>query len=567
MLSVLTTALLATAAFPQEDKANAERATLEVLPMQHVFGTQPSLAPPPWGTMLRFSSPDSRPDFVGGNQDEPQFSGDSAMELLRSLFANEIDSGTLRIGTSQDMLVITGTPDVVARVRDRARETADLLVRPLQVEVALWDAPTAAPSGVLDPRDVAQVTANRTLLWRGVGEARSGRPLALDHQRWTRYVRDAAVEVAQKQTAAQPMTDAYGQGGRIVVQPFALVGGDDLVVFVQFGIGNRRGAMRMHATGVPGVPDLEIPTLETAYGVCSARIRNGGALAITLRGDPSSGGQHLLTVRVTGRTPPATQGNSRFAVYPVGALVSLAATQVPRPPSPYPIVGDEIDTSVDIEEGPGWMEPDCLVDLVRQSLGAEGDEVSFHLAGGHLFVRGDERHMPQVETLLRGLQDRLVRTATVRHAVHLLDEGNGGPGDRPFTEIVFPTLVGRTATISRVVETNTVRDLFVEIAQEASLLDPVVDTVQSGDWVRARVGATGPQFHLAMFAQCTNAPSPTPRGVMPNGGTLGLVDLGSTRINHGGTVPNGQAIDHGDGPTVVIDGRTMRTSVTTTVSW
>ena len=97
--------------------------------------------------------------------------------------------------------------------------------------------------------------------------------------------------------------------------------------------------------------------------------------------------------------------------------------------------------------------------------------------------------------------------------------------------------------------------------------DPIVETIQSGDWVRTRIGANGPNVHLAMLVQSSHAPLPQTRSVMPNGGSLSVIDIASTRVNHGGIVANGQAIDHGDGPMLAIDGRTLRTNITTTVSW
>ena len=57
MLSVLTLAIVLAGALPQDDKANADRTALEVLPMQHVFGVVPPLTPPP----LRVLAPSPKP--------------------------------------------------------------------------------------------------------------------------------------------------------------------------------------------------------------------------------------------------------------------------------------------------------------------------------------------------------------------------------------------------------------------------------------------------------------------------------------------------------------------------
>jgi hypothetical protein len=82
-----------------------------------------------------------------------------------------------------------------------------------------------------------------------------------------------------------------------------------------------------------------------------------------------------------------------------------------------------------------------------------------------------------------------------------------------------------------------------------------------------RTAPLGQDHHLQLTAQCVHAPVPQPRGVVPAGGILMTPEVGATRAIHDGTAVNGQTIDHGNGPSVQVDGRAFRSALTTVVRW
>jgi len=560
MLSVPTALTLFAAGLqtPQDG-----RAALEVLPVPHVSGQNQAIAPPQWSTMLQVVD---GPDLLLASNSDRQFPIDGGVEFLRTLFAHDVENDTLHIDAVNDNLVLSGDSTIVGQVRERVKEIADALLRPLEIEATVWEAPAGdAPGGVLDPRELAEFTKNAKALWRARTIARSGRPVLLDGQRWTPYVRDIDVEVAQKATASQPTLASFGEGGRVVVLPHLLVSGDDVVVMTQFGLAQRRGAVRRQPTGVAGQPDLEVPTLETTFGACSGRIRNGGALAITETGDDSSGGRTMLTIRVAARTPPAARTGARFGIFPCGALTCSALTQRVSPPPTRPT---EDEPGVEEEEGPGILTPEALQDWIRASLGADAETTfSIHESGHHLFVSGNERTIPMVETLLRGLEERLLQTVSVRTTGSLVPvDADNGPARR-LHEIVFPSLHGRMGTVARLLETNTIAGQAAEIAQEATNHNPVVATLQAGTWIRVRTAAVGTGEHLELLGQCMHFVPPQVQQTLPQGGLLGLTATATSRFAHDGAVAKGQAVEHGDGPLVTIDGRTFRTTLATVVSW
>jgi hypothetical protein len=169
-----------------------------------------------------------------------------------------------------------------------------------------------------------------------------------------------------------------------------------------------------------------------------------------------------------------------------------------------------------------------------------------------------------VTTFLQGLEERLLRNTTVRHDVVL-------PADalRPETcahQLVAPSLVGRHVGLARIVETNVLRDVQVEIAQDAEASDPIVDYHQTGVWLSARVlpGAVRP--FLVLQARCTAGEIEPLRRIDP-AGTLTLPSLVTARATHNGEVDKGTRLDHGDGPWLRIDGRACRSELVTSVDF
>ncbi|MBM4061100.1 MAG: hypothetical protein FJ265_08395 [Planctomycetes bacterium] len=565
MLSVL----LAAALQPQT-QAPPPQTVFEWLSLDHLCREAPGPLPPRWGTMLALVNTLTL-DLLGAGKPVAHLDPGLIRDLLAGPYDAELESGKLRLDAAEASLLVAGDAAIVARLREQFEALGNAWNRPLQVEVVLWDAGNGpSPGAVLGPDGYAHFAERHVALWRGRAETRSSRAVALDQQRWTRYVRDVDVEVAQKATIAQPITDAFGEGGRVVVVPHALVGSDDLALHVQFGLAEKRGPVPMLPTGAPARPDLDVPVLETSFGGCSGRIGNGGALAVTLRGLPASGGNRVLTIQVASRARPAAAPPG-FAVFPIGALCSQALLETVTLPDLRPQFGDDRPRVQAERTNDGFCVLDAasLLELVKQAIAIEPDPgVMLQVAGNHMIVQTPADRTARAEEFLRALQDRLLRTVTVQQRARLEPtEPAGSPAlATPLHEIVVPTLVGRMATVGRVLETNVLRDVFVEIAQEASASNPAVEAMQAGAWLRARVSPVGSGMHLCLLAQCAHGEAPTPRRVAP-AGALSLPTLASTRVDHDGAVASGQPIEHGDGPPVRTGDRACRSALATTVTW
>ena len=132
-------------------------------------------------------------------------------------------------------------------------------------------------------------------------------------------------------------------------------------------------------------------------------------------------------------------------------------------------------------------------------------------------------------------------------------------------QISLPSLLGREANVYRLHESNCVADVGIEIASEAGGLVPAMQLLQSGCWLRARVVPVGDLLHADINLQCAIAPVPALRSVMPGGGVLMQAQVATARVAHAANVAIGADIDHGDGPSMTVEGRTYRSTMTTSL--
>jgi hypothetical protein len=536
----------------------------EVVPLEHLVQQRVPPALPPWGTMLQQPA-DGRLDLLDARGDEQTIGAERIATLLGELAPAAVGSRGLQLAAVSRSLLATGEPADVAQVKERLRQAAAVLARPVTIEVAVWDAADReVPPAFLAAADWARFAGNRTPLWRRVATACGGEAVALEQVRWSRYVRDVEVEVAQKQAIARPATAAYGDGVHAVVRAFPLFGTDEFAVHVQFAVAQRRGVLRPLPTGMPAAPDLELPTLETDFGACCGRIANGGALALTLRGRADCGGQRIVTVRATSQVPPPPAVHDGFGLYPCGALTTTGLTRR------LLFTGSDPFGTTDERSPPGHghVPAESLAALVRAALGPEGEAAGVECGAGWLFVRGGGPLHARVDAVVRGLQDRLVRNVTIQHTgVVAGADGAAAAGAPGMHELVVPALAGRDVAVGRCLETNVVAELYTAIAQEAASLDPMVDTLQSGCWLAARATLREENVHLQLHVRQRHAAATQTRSVMPGGGTWMPTEVAVSSAGHDGPAANGQAIEHGDGPTLSADGRGQRTLLLTTVRW
>lgn len=526
-------------------------ATIDTLSLEPLLAPHPAQPLPPWGSMLRGKS--ETVDHLLGADASGRQGVDGLLELLRSRHPRPLEAGTLQLVPNGRGLLLLGQEADVAAVRATVLAALHRLSQPIELEFAAWDAADReTPPAMMTAEEFVRFTGNRAPLWRTVGRTRSGDALAQQRMRWSSYVRDLQVEVAQKQSLSCPVTDRYAEGGHALVRPHLLLG-NEIVLQVQYATAQRRGIVRTVQTGLAGAADIELPTLETSFGIGSGRVRSGGALAVTMRGHAGGGGQLVLTFRATAVAGPGPELPEDLAVWPIGALRSRSLQRH------QPVHGGPEDAG-----GSGPVAIDQLLELVQATVG-ECQAVVF---GDWLLVQADREALQRGERLVQALQERTLRNAVVHHQGTLQAADNTTTGSTsPLHELVLPTLADREAFAARVLETNAITGFEPMIAQEASLLDPNVERVQSGCWLQARVTFTGDQAHLATRLSCEVSMAPPTRTILPGGGVWMPGELAMAATDHHGPVRNGQSIGLGDGPSIQVEGRSYRSALATTVRW
>lgn len=568
LLSAVTI-LTALAAAPRSQDENGDRAVLQILPTQQVCTEPPQIALPIWMTATvnsDFGVEDI--DQLGVQSMARQFSPESIHEFLQNMHERRFPDHEVAIDVDGGNLILLGHGGIVAQLKNDLDALRRAVTRPLTVEVAFWPVTDNAPrTGILDAAAYEAFAANRQPLWRRQTVTRSSRPVSLDSSHWNSYVRDVDVEIASKSWIHRPRADSYFEGSHVVVLPHALSDSNDFVAHVQFAHSVPDGGPARLSTGIPDAPQIDSIRLGTMCGTLSGRFENGGALCAVMTGDPRAGGAAVLTVRVTGR--PAAAGGHAIAdgvsAFPVSALTSIALLGrmgspplAPRGVDPYGI-DFEFENP---EDGFGHLSPDRLTDLLYSSLvESDQEETELRIGGGYLFVHGTKTASKRAADLLQALQDRLLASVTVHHSVRGQENDSG-----TLHEFVVPTLTGRYVTVARRLETNVIGGLNVEVAEEAKAVDPVVNLLQFGSWLRARVVTNDDRAHLDLFTECSDCAVQPTRQMLP-AGALDLAQLTTQTISYDAEVAAGQPILHGDGPMMLHDGRRQRSTVATIVRW
>lgn len=544
-MNATTLFLALTLSAPQEPRAG-----FDTVPLQHVLRPADAPSPLPRATMLEVA------DREGLLAKPALLDAATLLDPLRVLHGPALEAGTLRWHVAGGTLLLAGESAAISACRTQMQSIVRVLARPVQIELAVWDATDrTSPTCVLDGAAFAEFSKDRQPWLRLVDTVGVDQIATLSRLREQSYVRGVNGEVAQKAFINDPVLAEYRDGAIALAKVQPLAGSDELVLHAQFALAQRRGIPRAMQTGMASAPDVEVPTLETCMGTLSGRIPNGGALAVVLRGHPALGGQFVLTLRATAAAAALPGADKGFTMLPVGALTDMSLLPVgPTPERP--------------EQEPqscGFVPMDQLLDLANAA-GGDG-QIAVAAIGSHLLLTGDTKAIANVVTLVRSLQDRMLRTTTI------VATGSVPGSNEPTTErtanlyeIAAPTLVGRSLHLARLLETNALTDVEVQIAQEASMAVPIVTALQAGTWIQATTTLVDSAAHVDLRLRCAHAATPQARSIMPNG-VLTPTDLTSSQVEHHGLVVNGLPIEHGDGPMLPIEGRSWRSVLQTVVRW
>jgi hypothetical protein len=394
-------------------------------------------------------------------------------------------------------------------------------------------------------------------LWEGNSTAIPNQIVAIGVDQTTPYVADCDVEIAQSSAVANPVVSALHEGTRVQIEVHPLVGSSDLLVFCQFAMGEKVAMRTVDLGPDRALPALQAPEMATTLGVMSGRVGNGGALAMQVTG--SLDGRRLVLVVGAERAPVAADLQREFGMWPLSAFLSPALRhRVLRPErseggpqqvsSPQVVMQEERVAPVDPADAELWLQ------LLERALG-DGDADATMLDNGCVLVRGDATARQVAARLIETYQEQFLKTVEVE--IRTVADGDGSA----LRTARMPALLGRCQYLVHGIESTSVCDAEVEVAQKSGISDPQVGRQFSGLVADVRVyPLRGRDLGATARVDVTQTGSPTPFALgTEKGATLQQATVGRAAFAFQGALPqNGGALELGDAGELTVGRERMR---------
>jgi hypothetical protein len=574
--TTVTLCLFAPALVPQEPQPTP---LLITRPVRALMGVREPILPPHVWSFLRADDSDweTRDHLLSVPESGAVLDPDSIIGLVKGcepeLF--DVEDGAFIDQIESGKLVFGGDSAVVRRALVNLARLEALVARPIEVRASLYAWRREAPAQViLNAEELAELTGGEQPIWTGRARSRPGVAVQLGHQRQSRYVRRAEVHVAEEAKIGYPVVAGLFEGVSLVVEPHAMIGSDDMVVFCQLAIGRQRREIATVRHGLPDVPPVEAPELDVDAAAMSGKIRNGGALVYCASSPEWAGSNLLLTVRARYSTKRA-EAPKDTRVLPVSALSTVSLGHSVEfgtwDDSPG---GDRIRPASLSEDALLFIDDGQLMDLVRNHVdpAAWDERASMQWIGGFLFLSGERGTLEAAEKLVVQLERRWIKNAEVRletlaQPADSRDDAFARPRrDAPVDvlhRVVFPALADRAHVVVHGVETSGVGSVAAEIAARAAILEPQVDELFSG--IGAAVEPYRDASGLCARVQIRIGqewPARLRNLGEEVGGNLSLRETSVGRFGHDGLLPAQGALDLGLGPAVRNESRVWRTRQT-----
>lgn len=559
---ILPLLALTLGAQPQADHTPARAAlarAMKVIPVADLVAAMPLPRALPLGSMIDMNrQDDSGGDGVlGGDEERLMFRVTELPDLVRSMTPLAWDDGNASVDLVGSSLILTGAPDQIHLIEQAVQQIVAVLGEAARVRAAVFAAdhmgPTAAAAESYTEAFARYSKQCGRPLWEGNASAYPNQIIELGVHRVTPYLADCDVEIAQNSALANPIVVGMHEGTRLQVELHALAGSSDLVLFCHYALGEKLALNPVSLGPDRALPTLQSPEMATTLGSVSGRIATGGCLTVHLGG--ALEGRALVLLLGAERTPVAPAQQREAGMWPISAFLSTALRRqvVPhvseeisldRLSSPTVAVREDPIPAVEPAESGLWQ------DLLTRALGEA--EVSV-LENGFVRVRGDAAAREVAARLIETYQDQFLKTVDVE----LRTAGDGsGPA---FRSVVTPALLGRSQYLVHGIETTTVTDAEVEVAQKSGISDPKVRRQFSGIVAqvqvypgRARDLGARAWIEVIQTAAPTSFAMGTEKGV-----TLQQAAVSRATFRHSGLMPSG-ALDLGETGELVVGRERVR---------
>jgi len=382
-------------------------------------------------------------------------------------------------------LRVDAPASVHARLREELAALEDLIVAPVRIAVhALPPAALAGQGAVLDADRVAALLAAHAPRSTATTAVPFDVPAFLETGQARRFVRDIDVEVAQKVSTTLPRTDVYFEGDRlgVAVTPMA-----DGRLLVRAGMSRSDTAdFARRPTGTELGGELHLPAVDFARASFAAAVPDGGGVVVDGLG--GEGAARWLVVAAS----PQSAGRGVAAI-PLGHAV-VPPLQVEDIPDAIVAPGEYAGLFGRATDQPFVPTLSSLLEVYAGEALAD-ETLAIQQIGTRVILRGNDgirerfrdrlaQEAAELKTWSVRLRMGAVAQAAAREnadrLAEMLSEDGGEDG-------VVGALTGHRFSLDSGRERAVVRGLESSIAQEASGMNPVVDAVYSGAFLRGMV--------------------------------------------------------------------------------
>lgn len=540
----LSTAVAAQAAVPETAPDNAR--TMRFVPLGGFHVGTGEARPVPLPPFITEYDADETPGGLlefAREAIEP-VEADQLVGVLQARYGDAMDEDRLYVDLGERGLRLWGEAELVEAAAAYVDALEAVLVPRIRVDAWLVPVEDARiGSDALPVFGPADALDTKTATWHASATVADGQPVDLGDWRRTAVVREINTEVAQNSSVSNPVVGSLNEGVRVAVEVHALAGSADLVVFGQCAVADRRSPIRAEPTGVPGQPSIDVVDVDDLVTSFSARIPAGGGLVVWSGGSGDFGGRNALVVRAQ-RLSSGAATVEGLTVLPVGALVRAGLDRRTRCRLDSPYAEPFALTD---EEWPAPIDFDVVFDSIQAALGEAIDEERVwisELGGLRVVLQGDANERAIASEVVRRLEQQML----VNVGVVLRTTAADG---RLLHEVAFPALLGRPHAMFRGVETTGVRSQSSEIAQDAAILRPTVESRFGGLAVSflPMLGTRGVQVDAEVDLMVLD---PATRRALEgeHGGILSTVTKRHARFLYEGPLQRSNVVTLGDGPRV-----------------
>ncbi len=549
-LALLPVLTLALGAQPQADHtpSPAFARAMKVIPVADLVAPLATPAVLPLGTLIDMTQgDDGHPAVLARDTEHMAYRVNELADLVRRMTPLNWDDGNASVDQVGDSLILTGAPDQIHLIEQSLQRIAAVLGDAGRVRAAVFAADHAEPgsAGAESYTDACARLRKQcgAPLWEGSASAFPNQIVSMGIQQVTPYVADCDVEIAQSQAMANPVVLAMHEGARVQVELHALANSSDLVLFCHFALGEKLALRPVSLGPDRSLPTLQTPEMATTLGSTSGRIGNGGALVVQLAG--ALEGRALVLVVGAERTPVSGDLQREAGLWPVSAFLSPALRQRVIPREGETAIDRYSSPAVALREDPlpavGPGDGDLWNQLLMRALGDGEIDVSV-LENGYVAVRGSPAVRQTAARLIDAYQEQFLRTLDIELRTAVADSQDA------LRTVRLPALMGRSHYLVHGIETTTVIDAEVEVAQKAGISDPMVRRQFSG--IVAQVQAyPGRSNDLGARAWVevvqTSVPTSFATGT-EKGVTLQQATVSRATFRHEGLLPVNTPIDLGE---------------------